>query len=183
MEVELGRHDWLNVRTYLGSSDVLASAVRALCYAASAEEARRAFEIVESATVVQGRLAQSATAVASCLSHALYVANEAALPRVLLMLSVIAAGSDEWADRDGVGPASHRACMAHVLGGFPTYCEVLENSGSVEARLPAIDLICMCGADNPLLTAAAIAALTAARQREGDTGVVALIDNSLEELR
>jgi hypothetical protein len=183
VEVEFARHDWPSLRNYLGRPDILHPAVRGLCSASSAEEARHAFEVVDSATVLQGRLAQAATAVASCLTHALCSASDAALTRILLMLSIIGAGTDEWAERDGVGPADKVACMAHVMLGFPFYCEVLESTSQVETKLPAIDLVCMCGTDNPHLTEAAIAALRAARLRESDPGVIALIENSLLELR
>jgi hypothetical protein len=99
------------------------------------------------------------------------------------MLSIIGAGTDEWAERDGVGPADRVACMAHVMLGFPFYCEILESESHVQSKLHAIDLIYMCGIDNQYLVDASVAALGAAALRESDPGVIALIENSLSELR
>jgi len=184
VEAEIARHDWGSLRNYAGRSEFLPAAVRRLCSATSAEDARFAFEAVDAATVVQGRLSQAAVAVASCLAYSLRHADAQApaVPRILLMLSIIAAGTDEWADRDGVGPLDVSACMEHVLTGFSRYCELLESSDDVEVVLSSIDLVCMCGTDDPALREPARTALRAARLRQLTPGVVVLVENSLAEL-
>jgi hypothetical protein len=177
MEVELARHDWDSLRTFAGNGSGLPNAIRALVRAQSRDEAEHAYRRLDN--VIQGRLSQSSSAVASCLVHGLFVATDVGRDFILDLLAEISGGYDDHVDEELVGPVSRQDCMREIARGFPLYCEVLEAGGNPSS----IDLILMCGHADPQLRGRAAYVLGAALTNRAVAKYHQLIATSLAELK
>ena len=161
---------------------MMVSELRKLAAATSDGDAELAFRRIEAATLDLGRLSESSAAVASCLVHALWRCSNEAEGYILELLSLIAAGDDDYPESESLGDVSYAECMRSVELGFPAYCEVLERSTDESRIVSSIDLVSLCGVSNSSLKPAARYALEMAKTRDLLSKHIELIDNSIAEL-
>lgn len=178
MEIELSRHDWLELRCFAASAAGLRDAVRDLVYADSREAASAAVARINNVTIVQGRLSQSSVAVAACLVQGLSVAVGPAREAIVDLLAEISGGYDDHVDLALVGPISYQDCIQEISLAFPVYCELVELGNP-----SAIDLVLMCGLNVLGLRARAEFVLAAASGIQGLGQHRDLLLDSLQDLR
>ncbi|MCD2466420.1 hypothetical protein MBT42_23045 [Streptomyces sp. MBT42] len=181
MKVEIDRHDWSSLRSLRAEDSlILRAALIDLCEAASDDDVDLAVQRIEDESVSPGVLAEASAASARCLVHGVYSFSGLALARVLETLAIIA--SEGHRQLQSQAREIAKGCLDGILLGFPAYCEILEMSKDVDCRSSAIDLLLICGLNDPDARPAAKFALESARASDGLVELSDLISASLAEL-
>ncbi|MFJ2809008.1 hypothetical protein [Kitasatospora sp. NPDC087271] len=181
MKVEIDRHDWSSLRSlWAEDSLILRSALIDLREAVSDDDVDLAVQRIEDESVSPGTLSESSAAAARCLVHGIYSFNGHTLARALETLAIIASeGHKQLQSQAG---EITKECLKGILLGFPAYCEILEMSKNIDCRSSAIDLLLICGLNDPDARPAAKFALESARTSGDLVELSDLISASLAEL-
>ncbi|MFB8167418.1 hypothetical protein ACFC60_05620 [Kitasatospora purpeofusca] len=181
MKVEIDRHDWTSLRSlWAEDSLILRAALIDLCEAVSDGDVDLAIQRIEDESVSPGTLSESSAAAARCLVHGIYSFNGHSLTRALETLAIIASEGHKQLQAQTREIA--KECLRGILLGFPAYCEVLDISKNIDCRSSAIDLILICGLNDPDVRPAAKFALESAMTSDDLVEMSDLISNSLTEL-
>lgn len=179
MDIEIARHRWTALHTFEGDGSALPDALRRLATATTAAEAEAAYEEFDNVVVIQGRLSQSATAVVSCLMHALVTAAPPARDEIVSLLALLANGYDDHVDIDMVGPVNLAEIRQEVAHGFTFFTELLETTGHASC----VELIAVCGLTDPLLRERAVFVLETASRLPKPARHANVIANALAMVR
>ncbi|MFJ9585523.1 hypothetical protein [Streptomyces acidicola] len=148
VKVEIDRHDWGSLRSLTGQDSlILRAALLDLCESVSDGDVDLAVQRIEDETVTQGLLSESSAAAARCLVHGIYSFSDYALAGTLDTLAIIASGGNAMVQAQAGEIA--KECLKEIYLGFPAYCEILEVSNDVDCRSSVIDLLLICGLNNP----------------------------------
>nr|WSX49679.1 hypothetical protein OG409_12415 [Streptomyces sp. NBC_00974] len=181
MKVEIDRHDWGSLRSlWAEDSLILRAALLGLREAVSEDDVDLAVQRVEDETVTQGALSESSAAAARCLVHGIYGFVGYSLTRVLETLGIIASEGQRLLQAQAGETA--KECLKSISLGFPAYCEILETSKNIDCRSSAVDLLLICGLNDPDLRSAAKFALQSARTSGDLVELNDLIVASIAEL-
>ncbi len=175
---ELGKYDWSVLRSYLGRSSQLPSAIEALIFAESDQDARAAYWRIDNVAIVQGRLSESAYAVTSCLLIGLPFAKAASRDNVFDLLATIAGGYDRHIDIESVGPVSARECVRLMSRCLSTFTEEVQRGNP-----SCVDIALMCAIYMPPLRVRVAEVFEEALDNPTCASIVDLIENSLVDLR
>ncbi|WNV89662.1 hypothetical protein [Umezawaea sp. Da 62-37] len=181
MEIELARHNWPELRSFADSA-TLPDSIRALAVASDKESARLAYWRIDNVALLDGCLTQSAVAVAASLVQALTAMSPPALAYALELLAQISGGYVHEPEDQGLGPVTVEECVREISLAFPYFCELLETSGSSQARASCVDLIMACGLREGYLKERARHVLVSALELPEIRSHRELILNSLREL-
>ncbi|WP_430502023.1 hypothetical protein ACQRWP_10315 [Micromonospora trifolii] len=175
---ELGRHDWSALRSYLGGASQLPSAIEALVFAESSQDAKAAYWRIDNVALVQGRLSESVYALTSCLLVGLPFAKAVGRGAIFDLLATIAGGHDEHIDNEIVGTVSVRECVLLMERCLPIFVEEVQRGNP-----SCVDIVLMCAIYEPRLRGHVIEVFERALENPACVPIVDLIENSMVDLR
>jgi hypothetical protein len=179
LRAEIERHDWSTVKSFLGDASMLPSAIQALVFAHSDDDARAAYWRIDNVAIIQGRLSGSVAPLTSCLLVGLPIATEFSRAYVFDLLAVIAGGYDDHVDSATVGPISAKDCVRQMAQQLPVFVDELIHRGNSSC----VDILLMCAIYDRTLREQVAGAFLEALQSPACARIADLIENSLADLQ